>query len=413
MHRLPEPYVNRRLSSRIEAESPKINLVIGPRQSGKSTLIWHHISKQPRPFLLINCEEQGLRELCRSPALFLKDIQEAVSPLPGLFFEEIQHLPDAGLFLKGLSDLRTGVPILVTGSASYHLRSRTRESLAGRTVRHYLLPFGTEELVSEGLPRLIEEEKTAEVINSLLCWGGYPEVYLSQNKSAVLSQLVESFVLRDASDLYRIKRPEAFRKLLGLAASQVGNLVNYSNWAENSGISVKTAMEYANILSESHLIKLVPPFVGGKRAEITGAPKIYFLDNGLRNFLFGGFAPFGQRTDRGALMENFVLTELCKRTHPLLDSIHYWRTKSGAEVDFIVRRSNTVFALEVKAGGLKRPKVSRSIRSFIDAYRPEWVVVLNDALDDRVEIAGCPVFFEPLNQFFIEPKGLETAGGIA
>ena len=158
---IPRPYVSRALSTALDLddEKNKVHLVIGPRQSGKSTFIWHHLSTHPDPFLLINCEEQSSRNLCESPALFLKEIEEISSRRPGLFFEEIQHLPEAGLFLKGLVDLKPDVPVFATGSASYHLKSKTRESLAGRAVRHYLLPFGLGELSPEDSPPLILKQK--------------------------------------------------------------------------------------------------------------------------------------------------------------------------------------------------------------------------------------------------------------
>jgi len=393
---LPERFIPRHLTSPLKSDNNKINLVIGPRQSGKSTLIWHYLAAKSQPFLLINCEEPSCRELCKSPALFLTSIKEIASPIPGLFFEEIQHLSEAGLFLKGLVDLKPNVPIFVTGSSSYHLRSKTRESLAGRADRHLLLPFGMAELQPEKLPPLIAEEKAALNWKELLIWGGYPEVVLNQDKQAILAQLVEAFVLRDASDIYRIKRPDAFRKLLSLAASQIGNLVNFSNWAESVGVSVNTVIEYINLMVESHLVKLVGPFVGGKRAEVTSTPKIFFMDNGLRNLLFGGFAAGNQRADLGALTENLVFTELCKHTNPLLDTILYWRSSSGAEVDFIIRTAEKLTAIEVKAGSLKRPKISRSLRSFIQAYRPDKVFILNETLVDSQEIEGSHVIFDRL-----------------
>ncbi len=394
---LPKRFIPRHLISPLECAKNKINLVIGPRQSGKSTLIWHYLTTISQPFLLINCEEPSCRELCHSPAVFLANIKDIANPIPGLFFEEIQHLPEAALFLKGLVDLKPNVPIFVTGSASFLLRSKTRESLAGRAVRHQLLPFGMAELWAEELPKLIAEEKAAQTWMELLIWGGYPEVVLNQNKQAILAQLVESFVLRDASDMYRIKRPDAFRKLLTLAASQIGNLVNFSNWADSVGVSVNTVIEYVNLMAESHLVKLVPPFVGGKRAEITSTPKIFFFDNGLRNLLFGGFASANQRADYGALTENLIFTELCKHTNPLLDTILYWRSSSAAEVDFIIRTAEKLIAIEVKAGALKRPKVSRSLRSFIQAYKPDKVLILNETLvDDSLEIEGCRVVIDKL-----------------
>ncbi len=122
----------------------------------------------------------------------------------------------------------------------------------------------------------------------------------------------------DPSNIYRIRRPDAFRKLLTLAASQIGNLVNLSNRADNVGVSVNTVIEYINLMAESHLVKPVPPFVGGKRAKVTSTPKIFFIDNGLRNLLFGGFASANQPADYGALTENLIFTGLCKHTNPLL-----------------------------------------------------------------------------------------------
>jgi len=148
---------------------------------------------------------------------------------------------------------------------------------------------------------------------------------------------------------------------------------------------------------ESHLVKLVPPFVGGKRAEVTSTPKIFFFDNGLRNLLFGGFASASQRADYGALTENLIFTELCKHTNPLLDTILYWRSSSAAEVDFIIRTADKLTAIEVKAGALKRPKVSRSLRSFIQAYKPDNVFILNEKLvDDSLEIEGSRVIIDKL-----------------
>ena len=85
-------------------------------------------------------------------------------------------------------------------------------------------------------------------------------------------------------------------------------------------------------------------------AEITSAPKVFFLDNGVRNRLFGGFAALELRPDHGALAENFVFSEICKSLGPVLDDIRYWRSKSGAEVDLVIERQGRIDAVEVKAG---------------------------------------------------------------
>lgn len=388
---IPETFIQRLTT--LSLRENQVSLIVGPRQAGKSTFIWELLSRQSEPYLYLNCEEPSIQELCVSPALFLDEAENVAPEAGGFFFGEVQHLNEAGLFLKGIVDLRPHKPILATGSSSFHLRSGTRESLAGRAERHLILPFGFAELRPFRPAPAVRAMEEKRIWEQLLLWGGYPEVFLSQEKQAVLSRLMEAFILRDASDLYNIKNPQAFRRLLGLAASQTGDLTNLSNWAEVLGISVNTVSQYLSILEESHVLRLVPPYVGGKRAEITSRPKIYFLDNGLRNFLFGGFTPFQARPDVGTLAENLVFTELCTYTNPLMDSIHFWRSSSQAEVDFVLVRGSSLMAIEVKAAAMKKPKISRSLRSFIQAYQPAKVLVVNAGLQEELVVDSTPVCF--------------------
>lgn len=371
---VPAPFVPRRL--RLVA-GERVCLVVGPRQVGKSSLIWKTLADAGEPALHLNCEEPAIREWLRSPAEFLADLQELLPDLRTLFFEEVQRHPEAGLFLKGLADRRTGHRVYATGSSSFDLEAATRESLAGRAQRHLLLPFSLEELSAtlEG-PPLTRLRRQAELTRRLLVLGGYPGVWLADDPEARLASLVESFIVRDASDRFRVRHIAAFRKLLQLMAGQVGNLCNFSEWAALTAVSNDTVADYADLLEETHVIRLVRPFVGGKRAELTHAPKVYFLDNGVRNLLRGGFAPFEERSDRGALMEGFVFAELHKTVNPLLDSVRYWRSKSGAEVDFVVEHQGRLLACEVKAGD-PRGRLTRSARSFLAAYEPEVLLVVN------------------------------------
>lgn len=397
MSRLPANYIPRIVSPRLEKD--KVILITGPRQSGKSTLAWKILSNSDRPFIYVNCEEYLLRELCGSAALFMDEMERLAPVAQGFFFEEAQHLPEAGLFLKGLVDLKSGKQIMATGSSSFHLLAKTRESLAGRAQRHVLLSFGARELVPDSVSATIKEMKARDIFSTLMLFGGYPEVFLSMDKEEVLGRLVEAFVLRDASDLYMIRNPGAFRKLMELAASQTANLVNYSNLAENIGVSVNTTAQYLNILEESHIIRMLPPFAGGKRAEITSTPKLYFMDNGVRNYLFGGFTDPANRADSGALTENLIFTELCKRINPLTESIHFWRSSSGAEVDFVLQKQGRLIAMEVKAGAMKKPLISRSLRSFISAYNPDAAYVLNSTLNLSMTVENTAIRFVPFHLF--------------
>lgn len=139
---LPDSYIPRRL--RLAADH-RVVLVVGPRQAGKSTLIWKTLSEAGDPALYLNCEEPSIREWLSSPVEFLADVSETVGEIRALYFEEVQRLPEAGLFLKGLVDRRTGLRIYATGSSSFDLEAATRESLAGRAQRHLLLPLSLAE----------------------------------------------------------------------------------------------------------------------------------------------------------------------------------------------------------------------------------------------------------------------------
>lgn len=372
---LPPNFLPRHLV--LEPAYERAVLVIGPRQSGKSTLIWHTLAASGQPCLYLNCEDPSIAAWLVSPGAFLADLAELAPDGAALFFEEIQALENAGLFLKGLVDRRIGRPIYATGSSAFHLEAATRESLAGRAHRHLLLPYSLAEIAGSlpGKPAL-RRQKLEDILPTALVYGSYPRVHSSGDKNLELAELVEAFVVRDASDRFDIRRPDAFRRVLELAASQAGNLCNFSEWAALAQISNDTVIEYCRLLEETHILRLVRPFIGGKRAELTSTPKVFFLDNGIRNQLFGGFARFGDRGDRGALFENFVFTEIAKNSNPLLDGIHFWRSKSGAEVDFVLRRNDAVIAIEAKAGDA-RGQISRSARSFVDAYSPQQLLVIH------------------------------------
>jgi predicted AAA+ superfamily ATPase len=390
---LPDPFIPRLKT--LELTAGRVELVVGPRQAGKSTWIREALSHRGEPVLILNAEEPRIRELAPSPALAMEALRDVVQPSTILVFDEIQHLRDASLFLKGLVDLEPGRRVVATGSSSFALRARTRESLAGRARRTLLLPFSLEEVAQldllGGVPA-VREARLVEHWQRLLLTGGYPEPFLADRPVPVLHHLVESFVLRDASDLHNIERPGVFRKLLDLAAADVGNLVNNSEWASLAQASRTAVARYLSIAEDAHVLRLVPPFVGGRRAEVTGTPKVYFVDNGLRNVVFGGFDDPDRRSDRGALWENAVYAELLKRTH-LLDEIRFWRSKNRAEVDFVVRRRKRLVAVEAKAGTLPRPTVTRAARSFLEAYRPVCLGIINGSLRDDTVVNGVPVLF--------------------
>ena len=414
---LPAGFISRTVMEDLNAgmaTRDRVHLVVGPRQVGKSTLIRRYFQAASAPPLYLDCEQRVVRELCASAPLFLELVRQIAPATTPIYFDEVQHLHEAALFLKGLVDRCPGVTLVATGSSSYHLRSATRESLAGRATRTRVLPFSLAEVTADvsTRPPLIREAQARERLAKHLRFGGYPRAWLDPRPEVVLAELVEAFVLRDASDLHRVGRPDAFRRLMVLVAGQVGSLVNHSEWASLLGVNRDTVASYLQILEDSHLCFTLPPFAAGKRAEVTGRPKVFFVDVGLRNRLVGDFRPFEERVDRGAVAEQWVFGELQKAL-PTDATLHFWRSAGGAEMDFVVVRGDQLVAIEVKAGlAGTRTSLTRSARSFIDAYSPrELWVIHGSGVASTSTVGETCVKHIPMVELLRDPLQLERALG--
>ncbi len=378
---LPRVYIPReavRDGARLWRAPGRAHLVVGPRQAGKSTAIWAFLAQRQEAALFIDCEQMPVKMWCRSAPLFLSSLAELTSQPVTLFFEEVQHLDNAGLFLKGLVDRQVDVPLLVTGSSSFALGARLRESLAGRATRTRLLPLSFAEVCADvpaQAPALVERQLVARFERHVRI-GGYPEVWLAEEPEVLLTGLVEAIVMKDASDLFRISRPDAFRRLLRLAASQAGSLVNLSEWASVTGVSRDTVASYLEILESAHILARIRPFAGGRRSELTRSEKVFFIDPGIRNRILHDFRSLDERTDAGAAMESWVFSELWKAS-PAGSGVSFWRSTSKAEVDFVLDLPHTLIGIEVKAGRLGRRTIPRAARSFIEAYRPACFFMVN------------------------------------
>lgn len=396
---LPATRVPRRVRLTDLIEPNRACLVVGPRQAGKSTLAWSHLAdRPPLEVLFLNAEEALVQAWASSPTQVITDLGAQFPTVRTLFIEEAQNLADAGLFIKGLIDARRGYEVLVTGSSSYHLQARTRESLAGRAVRRTLLPLSIEELLAFDPPPVpaVRTERARTLCARQRVIGAYPGVWFHPQPERHLADLIEAFVLRDASDRFAIRRPEAFRRLLMLAAGQVGQMVNYSEWASRLGVSASTVSEWLGLLEETWIIRQVPAFAGGGRREVTAAARLHFYDMGIRNGVLGRFEQdLALRSDSGALAEGWAFGALCKAISREW-TVHYWRSKGGAAVDFVLVNGDALIAVEVKAGG--RHRVTRSLRSFIDAYHPRCAILASDAYDAVEEevLNGTPIVHAPL-----------------
>ncbi len=401
--RRPRDYIPRRLAAAAGwPTEARAHVLAGARQVGKTTFLWEHLAARGVPPVFLNAEELWVRAALASPTRALADLRQLARPGAPVFIDEAQWLPEAGLLIKGLVDGGLTGPLYVSGSSSFHLASRTRESLAGRASRAFMHPLSHAEVCADldGVPPMLRANEARARFLRLAVTGGYPAAWTSDAPSGVLAELVHALVLRDASDLFRVQNLDAFRRLLLLLAGQVGSLVNYAEWASICGVSRDTVGHYVDILRESQIIFTVSPYAAGKRAEITGRPKLYFCDSGIRNAVVGHMQAFDERPDRGAVLEQAVAAEIRKHLDPLSpgDTLHFWRTKAGAEVDFIFHTKGELLGVEVKASTLREPELSRSARSFIEGYEPRRLVVINLALDARDRVGKTEVRWLPVER---------------
>ena len=401
--RMPEQLIVRQqIGHDVFHDTRRATLILGPRQAGKSTFVWSWLRDQPaESVMFLLGEEERVRAWCRSPTQFLTDLRSEFPTVRTIFIEEAQQLDEAGLFIKGLVDAPDALNVIATGSGAFHLEARTRESLAGRATRRRLLPLSTVEILDSENHRIpaVRSQREHGIMLQQVIYGSYPAVWRSKDPENELRELVEAFVIRDASDRFHLERPDALRQLLLLAASQAGQMINLSEWASLAGVAASTVADYLAILTECWVVAQVPPFAGGKRREITHARRVHFFDAGLRNVLLQAFQPqLELRPDAGALMETYVFGELCKAL-PIDATVRYWRAKGGAEVDFIIQYGGRLACVEVKASG--RPKLTRSLRSFLKVYDVE-VAVVACGVDERTEHDELPVVFAPATQVAAE-----------
>lgn len=267
-----------------------------------------------------------------------------------LFIDEAQRVPDIGLNLKILHDQVPEVHILVTGSSSFDLANSVREPLTGRSWTYNLHPISILELST-----LYNGFELDAQIEQRLVFGSYPELFSIDNQADKIDYLYEvgnSYLYKDILELSSIRNSAKIRDLLRMIAYQVGSEVSLSELGSALGISKDTVYSYIDLLEKSFVLFRLSGFNRNLRKEVSRNDKIYFYDLGIRNMVIDNFKPVEARDDVGALWENFLILERMKklsytRAHA---RTYYWRTYTGAEIDYIEEREGVLYAYEFKAG---------------------------------------------------------------
>lgn len=408
--------VKRQIFSEItrHLDKPEITLIIGPRQVGKTTLLAQlkdYLIKKGCPeskILVFNLDIITELDLFASQQKFISFLKERISKEKlFVFIDEAQRVENAGVFFKGIYDLNLPVKFVLTGSSALEIKAKIHESLTGRKRIFYLYPFTFSEylktkdelladLISQKQISSYSEKQIMEHLSDFVSWGGYPGVALETNiseKQQILKEIFSSYIEKDIIGFLKIRNHTIFTKLVSLLSAQIGQLVNTDELSQSLKTERKTVEKYLEILEKTFIIKWIPPFFQNRRKEITKMPKIYFIDNGLRNFAFNSFMDFDTRPDKGSLLENFIFSEIFKNSDIRIQ-IHFWRTKGKAEVDFILSDYvRKILPIEAKAASLKSPMISRSFRGFIKTYQPKQGFIVNLGFQGKIKLDKTEIIF--------------------
>lgn len=403
MSETQENYIKREVFDEIAThlEKSEITLITGSRQVGKTVILGqlkdfltHAKGVRDNQILSYNLDIVQDWENFQSQTNFIKFLKDRSSDQKlYVFIDEAQRVEDAARFFKGVYDSRLNIKLILTGSSSLEIKAKLKESLAGRKMVFQVPPFTFTEflrcrdeflqklLFSEKKINAIDEVKIINLYKEYITYGGYPKVVLSKSaidKVNTLKEIYSSYVEKDAVGFMDVKNKTAFNRLLKLLAGQIGQLVNIGELAVNLSIDRQTVERYISALEETFILKKITPYFTNSRQEIIKSGKIYFMDLGIRNLVLENFSDIDERADKGAVLENAVFAGLTFILRNSLNKLHFWRTKQGAEVDFVIEKKGALLLVEVKFSVKKKKEtVAVSLRNFIKKFKAAKAIVAN------------------------------------
>lgn len=365
----------------------KILLVLGARQVGKTTLLKNFFQNTKTTYLNLDVETDKsifLRAASLDPHAAIKSFSDPEV----IILDEAQRLPEAGRIVKGWYDYEIPAKVVLSGSSSLNLLNQAAESLTGRNTKLYLPPLLFSEIIKsqswyspvggkEGLQTFKKQVETT--LLSSMVYGSYPEAVVTPDKQPYLTNLVSDYLLKDILHSRLLKTPDIIRRLLSLLAYQAGSIVSVNELANSLSVSRITVDRYLDLLEQTFVIFRLPAFSNNPRKELSKSQKIFFWDTGVRNALISEFNTNIQRPDMGKLWENWVVAEFAKSIflEGNLKSIHFWQSRSGSEVDLIIKEpTGDLRAYEIKWSA------GKVTRSFTSQYKiPVSLIHQNNFID--------------------------------
>ena len=336
----------------------------GARQVGKTTILYYleaYLKKQGEETYFIDLEDSRfVRILDTGVAEFIRHLKGEGLLSPDrrrktfVFIDEIQYLSNPSSFLKLTADHHKNIKLIVSGSSSFAIKTKFKDSLVGRTVNFEIFNLSFREFLlfrqhpfQEGMAYTSPKtDDLRTLFKEYILYGGYPKIVLTpeiDKKEKYLQQIIDTYVKKDIRDLADVKDIDKFNKLLETLASQSGQQLNVAELSNTTKIAKQTIEKYLFIMENTYIIKLVKPFSKNIRSELFKLPKIYFYDTGIMQMLWlKGL----QKELIGNVFETGIFAEMAKKyTH---EAIFYWRTTDKKEIDFILKIKNVILPIEVK-----------------------------------------------------------------
>ncbi len=386
--------LTRKILKKLKAQlkERKISLLIGARQTGKTTLLkilFEELSAKNKCLfldldILSNYEKISTFENLLN-LLKVNGYSEKQADFFYLFLDEFQRYPAVSRIMKNAYDNLSNVKIFASGSSSLTIKNQIQESLAGRKIITEIFPLDFEEFLffkGEGrlasnlknLPQLTGDKvnqslkEYQKLMEEFMVFGGYPEVALKsslEEKKEILESIFDLYVKKDLIEYLNINKLLEVKKLIEFLAINNGQKIKYEELSRITSLNFNEIKKYLEVLFETYLIKEIRPFHTNKNKELVKIPKIYFIDNGVRNYFINNFNELRLRNDGGSLFEGFILSELIKQGNK---QIHFWQDKHLHEVDFVLEKNDKIIPLEVKFKETSKSEDLRGLAVFLESY---------------------------------------------
>ncbi len=354
-------------------------VIHGARQVGKTSLMKYLMEHNLKENVFyFDLELQNLLDLCNEGAENVHNylLQKGADDKKKIYLliDEVQYLENPTKLIKILHDHYPNIKLIASGSSTFEIKRKFKESLVGRTVTFELYPLSFEEFLLFKRKKYNLAANNTKAINDELIklaeeyirFGGYPRIVLEnseEKKLTFLSQIINTYIRKDVRDIGNIRNISVFNKLVEVLASQSGQLLNVLELSNTLELNRETITHYLDLLENTFIIKRVTPFHKNFRSELSKNPKVYFLDTGMIHLLWLKEFP---KVISGNVFETFVFLELMK----LGKKINFWRTTNKQEVDFIFH-GKKLYGIEAKYTFKK----SKHLNFFAEKYDCEKIIV--------------------------------------